>query len=127
MIKLFYSIFLVSIAGCQTSVVLPTAYDHCLVEADGWELVNIDSSIEDSLLSSEYEQSSVRTAFSVSGAAVRNAWFKNQLGDLMVCRYEDIDDSCMSASQTLIFKNLESKYETQKIDEKICMIHYRRT
>ena len=126
MIKLFYSIFFVLIAGCQTSVVLPTVYDHCLVEVDGWELVNIDSSIEDSLLSSEYEQSSVRTAFTVSGEAVRNAWFKSQSGDLMVCRYEDIDDSCMSKSQTLIFKNLESKYETQKIDEKICMAHYRR-
>lgn len=120
--------FLVSICFLHSACQLkPSAYDHCIFdERAGWIEFDISSDRRAALLALPYEDATVDQSMSFNGRAVREAWFKNQEGDLQMCRYENIADQCDSDAYLLLFNNNQGKYQPETIETVLCLVHYRR-
>ncbi len=123
----YFSILFVLLVGCQTTPEPTSPFDHCVIKTEEWALVNLDQSVQSKLLASRYDKSSVLSSFSVSSDQKISIWFENSSGDLSFCIYEDLADSCLSKSQSVIFKKKGNEYEVQRIHDKLCMWHNLRT
>ena len=116
-------IFAVLVA-CQSVPEVETVYDHCAIfNPKNWDVVTLEDSLSESLISMAHRDSDFKEAMDFEGKRTNDVWFKNSEGDLKLCRYESIEDSCSSKSVTLKFKLLEGSYQPEQVMEKICMVH----
>ena len=110
------------LSGCQFVPEASRVVEHCAIPREtSWEVVILDPSLTVSLMDQAEEE------LNVEGEYVNDVWFKNSYGDLKLCRYEAIKDTCSSRSVTLDFRLNEGAYQPAQVMEKVCFVHTYRT
>lgn len=97
---------------------IPSDFEHCAVAHDGqWTLLSMDA-IETREMDSMLRN--LGSEFQIDGA-YKEAWFGNGNGGMLLCRFQNIRDTCLSRAISMKFNRSNDKWVPGTVMVKVCL------